>query len=64
MHPCPNLVKKDTDRCVTVNDSYRPSAFQQREYCKGGRHKICPFFLGYQKRQEITEPEPALTVSE
>ena len=48
---CPNLVVKDVPRCFTVNDSYCPSVFQVREYCSRRRHKICPFFVGYQKRQ-------------
>lgn len=49
---CPNLVKKDMHRCVTIDDSYCPSHFQLREYCKGRLHRICPFYLGYHKRQE------------
>ncbi|MGA2192922.1 MAG: hypothetical protein ABSG42_06030 [Nitrospirota bacterium] len=48
---CPNLIKRENHRCVTVNDSYCPSYFQLREYCKTRMHKICPFFLGFQKRQ-------------
>ena len=47
---CPNLSMTDVFRCVTVDDSYSPSNFQLREYCRG-RHQICPFFLGFQKRQ-------------
>ena len=61
---CPNLVKKDMSRCVTIDDSYYPSAFQQREYCKGARHRICPFYLGFQKKREVVEQQPALAVSE
>ena len=57
---CPNFVKRDMSRCVTIDDSYYPSAFQQREYCKGARHRICPFYVGYQKKQASMEPEPAL----
>ncbi|MBI5191645.1 MAG: hypothetical protein HZA22_13385 [Nitrospirae bacterium] len=47
---CPNLMVADAPRCVTVDDSYRPSYFQQREYC-GGRYAICPFYMGFQKIQ-------------
>ena len=50
---CPNLKMADVFRCETVDDSYSPSNFQLREYCKG-RHHICPFFLGFQKRQAAT----------
>ncbi len=48
---CPNLVKRDMHRCRTIDESYRPSDFQLWEYCKTGRHKICPFYVGYQKKQ-------------
>ena len=52
---CPNFVRKDTNRCVTIDDSYYPSAFQQREYCRGARHRICPFYVGFQKKRELIE---------
>ena len=48
---CPNLVKKDMHRCRTIDESYRPSQFQLWEYCKTHRHKICPFYVGYQRKQ-------------
>ena len=48
---CPNLVKKDAFHCMTVDDSYRPSQYQLMEYCKDRLHSICPFYLGYQKKQ-------------
>ncbi len=48
---CPNLVKRETHRCRTVDESYCPSYYQMWEYCKTQRHKICPFFVGFQKRQ-------------
>jgi hypothetical protein len=48
---CPNLLKREMLRCKTIDESYKPSQFQLHEYCKTLRHKICPFFLGYQKKQ-------------
>lgn len=53
---CPNLVKRDKHHCVTIDDSYIPSIFQLREYCKGRLHTICPFFLGFQRRQARISP--------
>ncbi len=48
---CPNLVKKEMHRCRTVDESYRPSQFQLTEYCKTRLYRICPFFVGFQRRQ-------------
>ncbi len=48
---CPNLIKEGMHRCRTVDESYCPSYFQLREYCKTRLHRICPFFVGFQKRQ-------------
>ncbi len=33
--------------CIAVQQTYMPSPFELREYCRTNRHKVCPLYLGF-----------------
>jgi hypothetical protein len=42
---CGFFEEKSGLACNATVKEYRPSSFEIREYCRTGRHKICPFYF-------------------
>ena len=41
---CPFLRGKYMLSCTANREVYIPSLFELDEYCKNGRHKMCPYY--------------------
>ncbi len=42
---CPHLGRLEILTCKVEEKPYIPSLFELQEYCKGERHRRCPFYL-------------------
>ncbi len=57
---CPHLQGKYLLSCKASRDVYVPSQFEFDEYCKQGRHTMCPLYFRALSNQEIAVQEARL----
>lgn len=50
---CPFLTGKYMLSCTANKEVYIPSFLELKEYCRSGRHKMCPFYSRIENEGQV-----------
>ncbi len=55
---CPHLQGRYLQSCKASRDVYVPSQFEYEEYCRHGRHTMCPLYFRSLSERAVTYAAP------